>query len=101
MNAGRLLLGAVIAAVYVFLMLPIVIVMVASVNSGKYLNFPIQGFSLQWYAKFFASQPFMDATWLSLKLGVVERIIWAWFLTLPVTAGLAWLLMRLAKGLWA
>jgi putative spermidine/putrescine transport system permease protein len=70
-NVGRLLLGAFIAAVYVFLMLPIAIVMIASVNSGKYLNFPIEGLSLRWYAKFFASQPFMDATWLSLKLGVV------------------------------
>lgn len=71
MTASRVALGAVVAAVYVFLMLPIAIVMLASINAGKYLQFPPEGFSLQWYAKFFASRPFMDATWLSLKLGIV------------------------------
>ncbi len=30
----------------------------------------------------------------ALKLGVIERIIWAWILTLPATAGVAYLLMR-------
>lgn len=75
MNFGRIALGVAITAVYVFLMLPIVIVMIASINSGKYLNIPIEGFSLQWYAKFFASQAFMDATWLSLKLGVTAAAI--------------------------
>ena len=35
----------------------------------------------------------------ALKLNVVERIIWAWFLTLPLTAGLGWALMRLVKSL--
>jgi PiT family inorganic phosphate transporter len=30
----------------------------------------------------------------ALKWGVVERILWAWILTLPATAGVAWLLMR-------
>jgi len=30
----------------------------------------------------------------ALNLGVVERILWAWFLTLPVTAVLAYVLMR-------
>jgi PiT family inorganic phosphate transporter len=30
----------------------------------------------------------------ALKWGVVERILWAWVLTLPATAGVAWLLTR-------
>jgi len=30
----------------------------------------------------------------ALKLGVVERILWAWFLTLPVTALIGYVLMR-------
>ena len=34
----------------------------------------------------------------ALKLGVVERILWAWVLTLPITGGLGWLLMRLVKA---
>lgn len=34
----------------------------------------------------------------ALKLNVVERIIWAWVLTLPITAALGYLCMRLAKS---
>jgi inorganic phosphate transporter, PiT family len=33
----------------------------------------------------------------ALKWELVERIIWAWFLTLPVTGGIAWLLVRLCQ----
>ena len=29
----------------------------------------------------------------ALKLGVVERIIWAWILTIPVTAGVSFFLV--------
>jgi PiT family inorganic phosphate transporter len=34
----------------------------------------------------------------ALKLNVVERILWAWFLTLPVTALIGYLLRRLTMG---
>ena len=34
----------------------------------------------------------------ALKWELVERILWAWFLTLPVTAGIAWLLVRLCQA---
>jgi PiT family inorganic phosphate transporter len=29
----------------------------------------------------------------ALKLGVVERIVWAWILTIPVTAGVSFCLV--------
>jgi PiT family inorganic phosphate transporter len=32
-----------------------------------------------------------------LKLDVVERIVWAWILTLPISGGVAYLLVRLAQ----
>jgi len=35
----------------------------------------------------------------ALNLGVVERILWAWFLTLPITALIAFGLMRLALSM--
>jgi PiT family inorganic phosphate transporter len=35
----------------------------------------------------------------ALKLGVVERIIWAWIMTLPATGGLAFLLVWLCQRL--
>jgi inorganic phosphate transporter, PiT family len=34
----------------------------------------------------------------ALKWSVVERILWAWVLTLPVTAGMAYLLVRLLRN---
>jgi PiT family inorganic phosphate transporter len=34
----------------------------------------------------------------ALNLGVVERILWAWVLTLPVTALLAYGILRLIRG---
>jgi PiT family inorganic phosphate transporter len=34
----------------------------------------------------------------ALKWELVERIIWAWVLTLPVTGGIAWLLVRLCQA---
>jgi putative spermidine/putrescine transport system permease protein len=37
-----------VALVYVFLMLPIVVVVIASLNSGAYLKFPPEGISLRW-----------------------------------------------------
>jgi PiT family inorganic phosphate transporter len=33
-----------------------------------------------------------------LKLEVVERIIWAWIMTLPASAGVAYLLVKLAQA---
>jgi PiT family inorganic phosphate transporter len=35
----------------------------------------------------------------ALKLGVVEKIIWAWILTLPATALMAYFTMRLCHAL--
>jgi PiT family inorganic phosphate transporter len=34
----------------------------------------------------------------ALKLTVVERILWAWFLTVPASGGVAYALVRLAQG---
>jgi putative spermidine/putrescine transport system permease protein len=75
MSAGRAVFLGVIALVYAFLMLPIVIVVLASVNSGEYLKFPPDGFSLRWYFAFFKSQPFMDAMRLSLELAAVSALL--------------------------
>ena len=58
----------VVALVYVFLMLPIAIVVILSFNAAQSLSFPPQGFSLRWYFAFFGSKPFMEAFFLSLWL---------------------------------
>ncbi|MBI3881435.1 MAG: inorganic phosphate transporter [Verrucomicrobia bacterium] len=36
--------------------------------------------------------------WSALKLGVVERILWAWVLTIPAAALVAWVCMKLVQA---
>jgi putative spermidine/putrescine transport system permease protein len=73
-DPGRTVFGAVVAAVYLFLLLPIAIVVIASLNAGEYLKFPPDGLSLRWYWSFFRSQPFMDAFQLSLRVAVTSSV---------------------------
>jgi putative spermidine/putrescine transport system permease protein len=40
-----------VSAVYVFLIAPIVIVVLAALNAGDYLAFPPQGLSLRWFVR--------------------------------------------------
>jgi putative spermidine/putrescine transport system permease protein len=72
---GRALFLGCIAAAYGFLLLPLVIVVLASFNAGELLTFPPQGFSLRWYAHFFNSTPFMGALYFSLRLAVTVMIV--------------------------
>jgi PiT family inorganic phosphate transporter len=38
----------------------------------------------------------------AIRWTIVERMVWAWILTLPITGGLAWLMFRAARSLgWA
>lgn len=74
-----------VSGVYVFLLAPLVIVVIAAFNSGKYLAFPPEGFSLKWFKNFFQSQPFMDALKVSLVLGLLTMLCAT---VLGTTAGL-------------
>lgn len=73
-RAGRLAFLILVGLIYAFLMLPIVVVLIASFNSGSYLKFPPDGFSLRWYAAFFNNQPFIDAMLVSLRVAVVSTV---------------------------
>ena len=78
MRLGRFAFIVSVAGVYVFLLLPTVIVVLASVNAADYLSFPPAGFSLRWYRSFLSSSQFMDAFWLSIRIGIAA----AFFATL-------------------
>ena len=66
----RLLFLAAVVLVYLFLITPLVIVVLASFNAGEFLTFPPQGFSLKWYVSFFNSEAFMDSLLYSLKIAL-------------------------------
>lgn len=70
----RALFLALVAAVYLFLLLPIVVVILASFNSGAYLKFPPDGFSLRWYVAFYHNEPFVDAMVLSFRIAAISAL---------------------------
>ena len=74
-SVGHFLFLAVVTLVYAFLLTPLIIVVIASFNSGEYLTFPPEGFSLRWYVKFFNSQSFMNSLWFSLKLALICTLV--------------------------
>lgn len=71
----RLALPLYVAAFFVFLLAPIAIVVAAAFNSGTYLTFPPEGFSLKWFQNFFESRPFMRALSYSLRLGLAVTVV--------------------------
>jgi len=66
---------ALVILLYVFLLAPIVIVVIASLNAGRFLVFPPEGLSLQWYAKFANSGPFVRSFFFSLRLAAITTVI--------------------------
>jgi len=74
-RAGRGLFLGFVTAAYCFLLLPLVVVVVASFNSGELLTFPPQGFSLRWYSHFFNSEPFMNSLVFSLWLATLAMTL--------------------------
>jgi putative spermidine/putrescine transport system permease protein len=72
---GKIALNSVVTLIYAFLLAPIVIVVIAAFNSGEYLRFPPEGFSLRWFRALIASEPFMNAFVFSFQLGVAVTAI--------------------------
>jgi putative spermidine/putrescine transport system permease protein len=60
---------------FIYLLIPAFIVVMAGLNSGNYLTFPPEGFSLKWVQAFLTSDIFLPAYLYSLRLGFVTMII--------------------------
>lgn len=71
---GDILLWAFTLAFFVFMLLPILVVVVISFTEAGYAAFPIPGWSLKWFARIFEYEPFMDALWVSLLLAIVATV---------------------------
>ncbi len=68
MNRPRPWLACFVTGVYVFLVAPIVIVVLAALNAGDYLAFPPQGLSLRWFVRAAQTEPFLTSFLFSLRL---------------------------------
>ena len=64
-NATSLTVG------FVFLYLPMIILVIYSFNSSKLVTV-WAGFSTKWYAKLFRNEAFLDAAWVTLKVGMIS-----------------------------
>ncbi len=61
--------------VLLFLMAPVLIVLILSFSSARFLSFPPPGLSLQWYAHFFSAAAWTGAAVTSLWIGLVVTVL--------------------------
>ena len=81
------------AAVLLFLISPIIVIMPLSFNSESYFTYPMPGLSLQWYKEFFTNARWMDSVVMSLEVAFSVTII-ATTLGILASLGLSRLTMR-------
>ncbi len=89
-------------AIYIFLMLPLLVVFPISLSSAAYMQFPPPGFSWQWYERYLDDPQWIDATVRSLYVAVATAIL-ALALGVPLAFSLVrgkfpgrWLVDRIA-----
>lgn len=71
----RLLFGAFVGLVLLYLILPLLIIVPMSFSATRFLTFPPPAFSLRWYAEYFGNPAWMQATRMSLLIGVLTVIV--------------------------
>jgi len=60
---------------YLFLLLPLIVVVLISITPTQYPTFPPEGFSLDWYAEFLTSDRLLDALWNSVLVAAGSAIV--------------------------
>ena len=74
-HGARLWLYLLCGLVMLFLVVPSLIVIPMSFSDSQYLTFPPRGWSLRWYANYLGSPQWMQATWVSLKVGLLTMAV--------------------------
>lgn len=74
-HRARLWLYAIGATTLLFLVLPTLIVVPMSFSASQFLQFPPQHWSLRWYAAYFSSPAWMQATATSLKVAALTSVV--------------------------
>jgi putative spermidine/putrescine transport system permease protein len=81
------------AAILLFLIAPIIVIMPLSFNSESYFTYPMPGLSLKWYQEFFTNARWIDSVVMSIQVAVSVTII-ATTLGILASLGLSRLNMR-------
>lgn len=61
--------------ILLFLILPVLVIVPLSFNSGTFLVYPLQGFSLRWYAEFFTAAEWLRALKNSLIIAPAATLL--------------------------
>jgi len=72
---GRCVLYIACALIFMYLILPIFVILPISFSSSKFLQFPPTGFSLQWYGEFFTNRNWTSATLRSFQVAILTTIL--------------------------
>ncbi|HET9672557.1 MAG TPA: ABC transporter permease, partial [Actinomycetota bacterium] len=71
----RALRVVIVAFVVVFLLAPLVVIAVGSVNANRYLNFPPEGFSLSWYGELVGDPGWRSSIRYSLTIATLSAAL--------------------------
>jgi putative spermidine/putrescine transport system permease protein len=74
--------------VFAFLIVPLLIIIVTSFGTNSTIQFPIEGFTLEWYGKVFNNESFMDSFVLSLQVAFIATLL-ALIIGVPAAYSLA------------
>jgi putative spermidine/putrescine transport system permease protein len=74
-TAGRVALGAAVAAIIVYLIFPVIVVLAISFSSGNFLLFPPPGLSLRWYQAIAGDPEWVSALIVTLKVGSLSALL--------------------------
>jgi putative spermidine/putrescine transport system permease protein len=81
-------LATFVAAFFIYLMAPILIVVVVSFSSLGYIGFPIPSYTLKWFHRVWEYVPFLHGLWVSVELALASTVF-ATILGVPAALGLA------------
>jgi len=71
----RVVRGVIVALVVVFLLAPLLVIAVGSVNPSRYLRFPPDGFSLHWYGELFTDPGWRSSIRYSLTIATISAAL--------------------------
>jgi len=96
---GKLLGNLYIILMILVLAIPLVIIVAVSITAGEFLNFPPEGFSLQYYTDILGSPSWLSAIQLSLWTAAAASVL-ATILGGALAFGLNRYEIRLSKPIW-
>lgn len=75
-------------ATFIFLIVPVVLMVPLSFSSATYFVFPPPGYSLRWYEKYLTSPDWLASTWNSFEIGALT-VLFALSLAIPASIAIA------------